>query len=219
MSRFAAVLLAAAGSLAFLAVPAQAITNGQIDTFSGGLANWWGYSSYEVLADGGPNGSGDAYLHNYSDSISGWLSVSNMEQWAGNYTSAGVTALEVDLFNQGSSPLLIRAYVSGLAFPGAGGEFASTTPLVLPADGQWHHVVLGLTAADLTFLPNSGNSNIDLTLQNVRRLSLRHQVNYGDSLGSQILGSWRLDNIKVAPEPTTWVSLLLLGALVLSRKI
>lgn len=212
-----ALLMAAAGSLAFLAAPAQGITNGQIETFSGGLGNWWGYSSYEVLQHGGPSGTGDSYLHNYSTSPSGWLSmVNNSQQWRGDYATAGVTHIEADLINLGTSDLYVRSYLSGDGREG--GDFVSTFPLLLPADGQWHHAVFGLSAAELTHEPSVGGNDLNTTLHGVTRLSLRHEVDLGQGLGTQILGSWGLDNIRALPEPTTWVSLLLLGVVVLSRK-
>ncbi len=214
MPRFAAVLLAAAGSLAFLGAPAQGITNGQIETFSGGPANWWGLSSHEILGDGGPGGAGDAYLHNYSTSPGGWLAVNNMQQWAGDYTAAGVTAVEADLINLGSAALQVRAF-----FAGPGGSFSSTSPFLLPADGQWHHATFGVTPADLTWGPDSGIGDVYSTLNRVYLFSLRHQVLFTDGNGTQTTGSWGIDNIRALPEPTTWVSLLLLGVLVLSRKI
>ncbi len=214
MSRFAAVLLAAAGSLAFLDAPAQAITNGQTETFSGGPANWWGLSSFEVLGDGGPAGGGDAYLHNYSTSPGGWLAVNNIQQWAGNYTAAGVTAVEADLINQGSVELQVRAFVHG-----SGGAFSSTIPFLLPADGQWHHVTFGVTPAELTWGPGSGAGDVYSTLQRVGLFSLRHQVLFTDGNGTQTTGSWGIDNVRATPEPASLISLLLLGVLMLSRKI
>jgi len=217
MPRTAAALFAFLVSLTLSAAPALAITNGQIETFSGGLANWFGYSSLETLPDGGPADAGDAYLHNYSSSPSGWLCVNNNSQvWRGDYAAAGITRLEADLINLGSSALYVRSYLSGDGREG--GDFTSTSPFLLPADGQWHHVVFGLTAADMTHEPNAGGSNLDVTLHHVTLVSLRHKLSIGQGLGTQTIGSWGLDNIRLVPEPASGISLLLLGAVTFARR-
>jgi hypothetical protein len=192
-----AALVLAPGTLA------HAITLGQVDTFSSGLEDWWGYSSYQVLPDGGPAGASDAYLYNISANPGGWLTVVNQsDRWRGNYTGSGVTALQVDLINLGSSELEVRAYIAGAR---EGGSFASSVSYILPPDGEWHHVTFGITAADLAWFPPGGGGS-------VWAVSFRHLVSISDvGRGTTIMGSWGLDNITAVPEPA---SLMLLAVTV-----
>jgi hypothetical protein len=102
----AAVTLAAAT----LAVPAHAVSVGQIDTFSSGVQGWsagggpLGQSPPvppAVVGTGGPGGVGDAFLQITSDGNAGaggrLVAMNILGQWSGNYTAAGVTGIAMKL--------------------------------------------------------------------------------------------------------------------------
>src|SRR5262245_25963414 len=131
----AALLLPAAG-------PAQ-ITLGQKDTFETGTtlnwANGMAPGALAVLA-GGPAGANDHYLSvtaNGSLGAAGRITVFNRVQWLGDYNTAGVNAIEMNLLNPNTDPLPIRIGLKVDTSNGSPG-YASTTGFSVPADGQWH---------------------------------------------------------------------------------
>lgn len=162
----AAALLAGALSLAPL--PARSLALGQVDTFQGGTTlNWQinllglGGSAVPpaVVASGGPAGAADAFLQLTSlggsgNTPGGRLTALNATQWAGNYGALGITAIEMDLQNLGSSDLAIR-----LLFENAAGgpptAVAITDAILLPAGSGWTHAVFAIDASSLTALLGS----------------------------------------------------------------
>jgi hypothetical protein len=189
---------------------------GQIDTFQDGTTQGWGIgvrggSGGPVnVATGGPDGAGDRFLQATSTGgprADGRLTVFNTSQWAGDYLTAGVNAIEMDLKNFGTSDLFIRvAQKSGTLMNSPG--FVTTDAFDLPADGQWHHVLFLLGADSLTEV---GSSTLTLAalLSNVAELriieSAKPALN-GDVIAARI----GIDNIRatVIPEPSTMVLLL-----------
>ena len=133
------------------------------------------------------------------------------QQWAGDYVSAGVTAVEADLKNFTAEALEIRLVL----FVGSNNRVTSTVSFPLPADGQWHHAVFGVTPADLTVVAGAMSATDILT--NADRLLIRHQPGAPTATAPAIIAEAGFDNIHALPEPT---SLLLLGfgSLILVRR-
>jgi hypothetical protein len=213
----AVVVCAAAGFL--YALPAQGqVVLGQVDDFQDGtVENWNGAAGFFSNDDGGPAGAGDLFLRVTSSGQKfgpgSRVASFNETQWAGDYLSAGITAIQADMANFGPTDLNMRV----LLLFGGGGDFASTDGVIVPADGVWRTYTLGLTAADLTFVPFSGTGVLNDTLNSVGRLLIRH----GDSPdgiggGTPILGDIGMDNITAIPEPGAAL-LMLLGAVAVRR--
>jgi hypothetical protein len=92
----------------------------------------------------------------------------NATQWAFNYTSAGVTAIQFYAKTGFATSLTIRAAVDG-----TGGRYCTTNGVVLPNDGNWHLLSLSFTATDLSATnPLGGSSSTAGTLANVTALRL-----------------------------------------------
>jgi len=135
---------------------AQVVVN-QTDTFEGGIANWQNPPGFASVQSGGPGGAADHFLQvqtNGQAGGSGSLLVTfNQNQWTGNYTTQGVSAIEMDLNNlnypNGGAGMSIRIVFR----TGTGGE-ATPAPVSnafsLPSDGAWHHAVFPLNAANFT---------------------------------------------------------------------
>ena len=129
------------------------VTLGQSDTFSTSDTLGWTMGANStilptVISTGGPQGAGDGYLQAISTGTSkanSKMVVFNGFQWTGNYISAGVTRIDVDLANFGTNPLSMR-----VAFQdNFGSEFSSTVPFPLPADGgQWHHASFDMSPSE-----------------------------------------------------------------------
>ena len=188
--------------------PANAqITLNQIDTFgSGTTANWTqgGTGSGVVVVLGGPAGAADQYLQ--ITSIGGGGATSrlvtfNRTQWIGNYTTAGVTAISVDLrapvTNNQARPIRLTFR------DGATSTGYSSDAFSLPNDGLWHHTLFPLTAANFTAVgsPTAFDTFLTTTTE-LRILSAASPSLLGDSIVA-VVG---VDNIQAGvapvPEPT-----------------
>ncbi len=213
--------MAIVGSVVLSAPSVRAdIALGQSDDFEDDtLMNWNGSFLPATLpmniSTGGPAGAGDNYLQITSSGGGGpgsKLATYNQDQWIGDYTTAGVTSIDVDVRNFSSSTVELRVLLFG-----GGGEFASAIATPVVNDGFWHHLTLGVGAADL--VPNEGADPLDvsLTLADVSRLMLRHQIDVpGES--PSFVGQIGIDNVTATPEPTALAMLLIGGVAIFRRR-
>jgi hypothetical protein len=201
----------------FVARPqvSSAVTLGQKDTFQNGTTDGWvdNAANTTTITDGGPAGPGDHYLQVVSGSFGGGsrMTAYNQAQWVGNFVSAGVSGVAMDLRNFGSSTLPIRIAIrEGTGSSGTPG-YASTTAFSLPADGQWHAAIFLLDAGSLTPINSPHPLSTDLAnVRDFRILSSTVPTTVGDFLNAKI----GVDNILAVPEPAAF-ELLGAGALVM----
>lgn len=198
---------------ALLAAPAHAVSLGQSDSFeSGSTADWRVGSPHplppSVVATGGPAGAGDAYLLLQAEGGSGpasRLAAQNTDQWSGNYTAAGITALTMDVFNFGPTSLSLR-----LLFDGDDGTNQarawSAAAVVVPAGSGWQQVVFPILPSDLRA---ASGGNVNLALSSAYSLRLYHGVN-SSFPGGSVVTTLGVDNITAVPEPSA-AALLALG--------
>jgi len=203
-------------SIASETVWAQPIVLGQKDDFQNGtLQNWTnGFGAPDPVNEpnGGPAGAADRFLHDSSQGGIGAgsrLVVFNISQWTGDYLSAGVTQIEMDLKNLTSTTLdmrwALRASSGGSFVPG----YVSSSPVVLPNDGLWHHAVFLLDDAHLT--PVNSPAPLSTFLASVGEARILHSVT--PSLTGDVgVFSFGVDNILAAagaavPEPAVWILL------------
>jgi len=133
-------------SFLFSTTPALAGLLGQIDTFDDDLHGWQHGGNSPVppqrVADGGPDGDGDAYMQVTSQGGGGAGSkmvVFNRDRWDVDIDGAGIGAFEMDLRNDSDAELTIR-----LAFDTDGGRRTMQHAVVLPANGDWTHATFPL---------------------------------------------------------------------------
>jgi hypothetical protein len=196
----AAVLLGSGAS------PAWAISGSAFDNFEDGSVQAWisgaaNPSPPTNIATGGPAGAGDNYLLITSNGLSGpgsRLVGINASQWAGNYLTAGVNGISMDLRNFGSTDLSMR-----LALYGPGGLVSVTNNVVtLSSGGPWTRATFSLNPALLTGDALSVLAGVlDIRLFHGTTAIFPGQV-IGANLG--------VDNISAVPEPTP-AALLLAG--------
>jgi hypothetical protein len=201
--------------LVFISSPssAQPIMLGQKDDFQDGTTqNWTNGPSFPDpvnVPTGGPTGAGDRYLRVTSGGLGlpPRIVAFNVTQWTGNYISAGVTKIEVDLLNLTQSSLSMRWGMRVSSGPNFTPGYVSTA-FTLPADNAWHHAVFLLDEANL--IPINGPPSLSTFLTSVGEARILHSVApslLGD-LGNFQFG---MDNVLAAgaavPEPTTWVLL------------
>ena len=177
---------------------------GQIDTFNGSAGNWTNGAPAAdpiVIATGGPAGAGDGFLQVSADGSgsAGRLTVFNRTQWSGNYVLAGITTIEMDLRNFGSSPLSMRIALKTDITQGAPG-YVSTLPFTLAADSLWHHAVFGLDANSVTGVGSP--AALATALSNVAELRIINGATVGLN-GSPVVSQLGIDNISASavPEP------------------
>jgi hypothetical protein len=170
---------------------------GQVDNFQDGTRQNWtnGPVSDPVnISTGGPAGAGDRFLEVASGTFGGGshLVTFNQTQWIGNYISAGVNRIEMDLANFGASTLDIRVALRSSAGGSGTPGYSSTNPFALPADAQWHRAVFPIDSADLTAINSPAALSTFLTsVGDARILSSLAPSLVGDG-GNNLLG---VDNI------------------------
>ncbi len=194
---------------------ASAILINQIDTFqSGDLAGWNGGITYTNAPSGGPAGDGDRYLR--ASTAGSHMGTRNDFQWAGNYLAAGVSRIEMDLRNEGSTVLSMRLMFLA---QGVADSWTSTTAFVVPTGGEWHHAVFEISPSALTNV-GSGLFPYENALSNVTRLLLRHDPGTPSppTQSVNVTAALGIDNIRAVPEPTVAMLAASMAAVALLRR-
>ncbi|MDF1503970.1 PEP-CTERM sorting domain-containing protein [Roseisolibacter sp. H3M3-2] len=223
--------LSAVLAVAFAAAPAAAqVTAGQVDDFTGPSAEGWFYGGgpggvpptpATVLATGGPAGVGDAFMRLTATGGGGQgsrLSILNAAQWGGNYTAAGVGAIQMDVRNAGMTDLSLRLFLETIGAMGPTDIAYSTVPVTLAAGSGWTRVVFPLIGG-LSNAPIPGSAIAD-ALASATLLRLSHSPDPLDPSGPApaVVATLDVDNVAavaVVPEPTT-LTLLAGGAALLA---
>lgn len=200
----------------------SAVTFRQVDTFQDGTTMGWfvpGPSPTPPAnaGSGGPGGMGDAYLLLTATGGGGpgsRLSVLNDAQWSGNYGSAGVTMITMDLNNFGPDDLYIRLLFEDFAGPGPPVNLALTDAVFLKAGSGWQKAAFLIGPAALTAL--SGTSAGALASADTIRIFHNPDPDFpGPGAGiPPVNAALGVDNITALPEPATG-ALLAAGLLAL----
>ena len=189
--------LSALGAMMMPAAAASAVSLGQVDTFDSNTQNWLeGLPSPNqpfITSDGG---SGDNFLRNVSsgdNAPGGAMAMFNRAQWAGDYVSAGVNFISMDVRNSGESDLFMR-----MAFQGSDGTRYATNGVYLIEPGTgWQSISFSLT--DMTLI--AGGTSLFDTLGNVFEARLLSAVNPSFQ-GDFFEGTLDVDNIRALPLPS-----------------
>ena len=170
-----------AGLLAIgLALPAQAVSLGQVDTFEDGTTQGWitallgspNPAPPVNVPTGGPAGVDDNFLLLTSLGGNGpgsRLSAINTAQWAGNYLAAGINSLCLDVNNLGNTELALRLMFAD-PVGGPPTNLAFTDALLVPAGSGWTHLTFLIDPAHL--IPGLGDVTAALT--NTTELRIYH---------------------------------------------
>lgn len=203
-----------------LAPIASANIIGPVDNFEDGTTQGWLVGLLGAphpappvnFSNGGPLGVDDNYLQLTSVGGSGAgnrLTVINVGQWTGDYTSAGITGIGMDLNNLGATNLSIQLYLEN-PIGGPPTDSAITSAIPLLAGSGWTHVEFAVDPLSLIKL----TGNVDTLLTNVTSLRIFHSL---DPVfpGPPVVALLGVDNItadgtngNVVPEPYT---LILIG--------
>lgn len=177
----------------------------QISDFNVGTTQGWtnGIASDAIsIVSGGPGGAGDQFLQVTSNGSFGaggkMIFFNRSSQWTGDFSAAPIASIEMDLKNLGTSDLKMRIALKNSASSSAAG-YATANGFDLSNDGQWHHAVFGLSAADLTQI--SGAVSLPNLLSSVAELRILSSG--GPSLFGEVINAvLGVDNITaVSPPP------------------
>jgi len=211
------ILLVSSLSLAQLAFGA---TIGQLDTFQDGTTGGWFAGGLgtgavppippQVVANGGPQGTGDRYLQITGlggDGPGSKIAVINVAQWAGNYLSSGISGISMDLKNFGTTDLTIRLLFEDPMMGPPVDQAVTTAGTFLPVGGGWTRAFFPITTSSMTTL----SGNVTTLLGNTTLIRIIDSPTPTDAVS--IVGVLGIDNINAnaVPEPSTW--LLVIGSL------
>ncbi len=174
----------ASGILLFsLSISAYGVTPESVDDFENLTTQGWSEGAGQggpnpnpptVNADGGPMGTGDAYLDNVSSGGSGAGSrqviFNTGAAWTGDFGTADITQVSVDIRVDAASedPASIRFGMEGTN----GDRFVSTNAVDVPNDGNWYRIVLPV--ADSTMTRVSGTGTLAQTMASMAESRLIH---------------------------------------------
>jgi len=154
--------LAALLSAALLAPPAFALP-AAVQDFEDGTTQGWTAGGGPLggvppapptVVSGGAGGAADDYLRVTASGGAGpgsKLSAINPTAWGGNYTDAGLTMIDMDLANFGTTDLYIRLLLEDLSDLN-NVIYATTAAFFLPSGSGWMDASFSVAAADLIAL-------------------------------------------------------------------
>ncbi len=179
----------------------RGVTPGQVDDFEDGTVQGWAEGAISpnppANSIGGPLGASDHFLQLTSTGGAGAgskMTIFNTNQWSGDFTTAGINIVRMQMNNFGPTSLSMRLMFDSLA-----DRSVSTSPIVLSPSSGWVTVDFPVSATDLTaiFGTNAG------AVANVQRLWLFHNDTGTGFPGPGIAASLGVDNITAIPETTT----------------
>jgi hypothetical protein len=203
--------VSAATAAAFACGSALGITLGQIDDFEDATTQGWLEGGLSPNPPSAVTEDGETFLRNVASGglgAGGRQIMFNLDQWAGDYISAGVTRVSVDVRNSGNFDLTIRlAFQSFLA-----GRISTNDSIFLEAGGGWETVTFDLLNQEL--IENA--TSVTGVLGNVQQMRILSAVD-PSYRGDPIPSTLDVDNIRAIPAPGA-AALLGLGALAAARR-
>jgi hypothetical protein len=212
-----------------------AVTLGQVQTFDTPDHHWvigvgpGGGTETPVPTElGGPGGPADPYLSIVSTGGSGPQSrpsAQNFVEWAGDYLSAGVNVVQMDVNNLGSSDLFLRLLFVQFDAAGPVSAAFSSNAIFLPSGSGWQTVTFDVSPSALSVIPGLPIEDPATTLANVTEFRIFHNPDPFFAPGQipAIAATLGVDNITAAaiPEPATATLAgagLLIAAVIARRK-
>jgi hypothetical protein len=177
------------------------------------------------VATGGPTGVGDNFLQvsasGMADVQGGRLVVTNAigygQTWTGDYISAGIVAINLDVINLNSSvDLYIRLGLSNDQFAQTG---FITPSFFLPAGSGWMNHTFSILETDITNDTGLVYGDVFQSIETIRVYDNVLDSNYTGFIHGQPV-AFGVDNIRAiaaVPEPST-LSFLMIGGTVLAGR-
>lgn len=184
-----AVSFALAGGGAF------AISGGQVDDFESGSASFWAHGPSSPNPPSAVNEDSNWFLRNVSTGGSGpgsGMAFFNRAQWTGDYVSADVSAISMDVRNSGATDLHLR--IGLLATSGT--RSVTNEVFALDAGSGWQTATFDITDLTIFF----GSETVTDILSGVieMRIISSESVQYQ---ADRIVATLDVDNITAVPAP------------------
>ncbi len=191
---------------------AFAIAPYSLDTFQNGTLSGWSGSTQastlpSIVSTGGPAGANDKYLRvksNGGTTAGGKLSIHNETQWAGDYVTNKITAVELDVKNEGTTTIKYRFVIEGIS----GARFVSTVPVTITPNSGWIHIAFPINSSSMTLTQGAGTLNECIATG--YRIWLRHSDTASNN-GSAIVAQIGVDNIFAIPGQQVLASSYIFG--------
>lgn len=208
-----------------LSTPVNASSVFVISTFDAGSDGWqpWDTSIVDALSPGNPYLSVDADGSGVKGKA---ITFNPTAEWTGDYLSAGITEVRLDVANMSEfDTLQLRVAIGNRASPmqSGGSWWVSSLPVTIPTTSGWSQVSISLKEADLVRVGNEmgelGTDTYAETFGDVRNIRLLSANLPLGAIGDEFIGTVAMDNISlVVPEPSTPVLLGLCFGLGLLRR-
>ena len=204
----------------FLGGPALGQTVGFVDDFSSPGAHGWSSKISNTNPEtGGVGGVGDGYLKiEQADAPFNFGTHNDGANYAGNWTAAGITQVSFYLNDVNTDEdFSFHFLVTG---DGANPNGESTWQYntgFQPPNGSWQQYSVALTS-DINWTRTRGNASLADVLADVADAQFRHDLTPFVTSPDPISGDIGIDNIALAPEPSTITLLASLGLLVVRRR-
>jgi hypothetical protein len=188
----------------------HAVTLYQADTFDSSLSGWGGGSTLTWVNGGGPGGASDGFMQITSGGGGGngsrWV-VYNRVQWSGDYLSTLGDRITMDVINMGATNLNLRIVLGNSDAPDDNsGEWFASAPIMITPGSGWQSVTFSLQ--DNLFIPAQGMGDIDEVLGGAVTLRILSAVSAAPK-GDVLVAQGGIDNIRIVPEPSAGVLVLL----------
>jgi len=188
------LVVALAALLSTTPATVGAVTTNQLDDFQDGTTQGWGSGALNPnppvnAANVGPTGPGDHSLQITSTGVGfagSRFAAFNTTQWTGDFPTAGVIRIVMDINNIGSVTLNMR-----VAFDGPGGRFVTTLSVPVAAGSGWQSIDLDIQPIDLTSV---GGLDVNATLAAVTSLRVISAVS-PSFMGDVIAAQGLIDNV------------------------
>ncbi len=166
---------------------------GQVDTFTDGTTMFWSGGANPVnIPSGGPAGATDAYLQ--FAGLGGFgagsvPAVNNNLQWSGNFTSAAVTIVRMNMRNFSAVPLNMRLMFNGPT----GARWVTHPGFSLPGNSGWVTATYFLRASNMVLV--AGTDTLAATLAANSFMQVRNDFDPPSSGGEGAAATVGIDNV------------------------
>ncbi|MEX2138730.1 MAG: PEP-CTERM sorting domain-containing protein [Pirellulales bacterium] len=194
----------------FASPVAGMVMPGQVDNFEDGtLQNWQAGGLVNPnrptnVVNGGPMGSGDNFMRltsNGSFGAGGKLVVFNTSQWSGNYLTADIASIQMQVNNTGSTSLVLRLIFDDKDH---GQTLTTKAPINVAPGTGWTTISFPLDSANLM------GGTFNTVMASVTEFNLVHSPNIipTRSVAPNISAQLGVDNITAVPRMAlipTWI--------------